>query len=119
MASLPNRPAPTSGTPTTANVPTTSPLPEKKVSDEPSTTTQQPNGPSPLDSKPPVHVTPIPRIGAMAPISPVPPNRPVAPISPVAPNRPKLPPVVGDFLMGKTVNESGDVICAKTGQVLA
>ncbi|KAK0641513.1 hypothetical protein B0T16DRAFT_515751 [Cercophora newfieldiana] len=35
------------------------------------------------------------------------------------PTRPKLPPFVGSFLRGKTVDESGDIRDDKTGQLLA
>lgn len=105
MASLPHRPAPTSDKPIPADAPSTSPSPEDKVNDDLSPTSQQPANSS--QAKPPVNVTPIPRIG------------PMAPMSPVSPTRPKLPPVIGDFLMGKTVNDSGDIIDEKSGQVLA
>lgn len=60
--------------------------------------------------KPPANVTPIPRIGPIAPM---------APMASVAPTRPKLPPHIGSFLMGKTVDDSGDIVDVKTGQVLA
>lgn len=59
----------------------------------------------------PAYVAPIPKIGSIPPISPG------IPIS--SPGRPKLPPFVGSFLLGKTVDEYGDIVDDKTGQVLA
>ncbi|KAK5660428.1 hypothetical protein OQA88_12972 [Cercophora sp. LCS_1] len=58
-------------------------------------------------TKIPAYVAPIPKIGS------------IPPISPTIPERPALPPFVGSFLMGKPVDESGDIIDDKTGQVLA
>jgi len=65
-------------------------------------------------TKTPAYVAPIPKIGLIPPIS-----AGVPPISAGLPTRPKLPPFVGSFLMGKTVDESGDITDDKTGQVLA
>lgn len=96
MASLPHRPVPNADEPTSTNAPATSPSP--KDNDDNS------------QDKPPANVTPIPRIGPIAPM---------ASTAPVSPTRPKLPPHVGSFLMGKTVDDSGDIIDVKTGQVLA
>ncbi|KAK1759255.1 hypothetical protein QBC47DRAFT_100909 [Echria macrotheca] len=60
--------------------------------------------------KTPAYVAPIPKIGSIGS---------VPPISPGIPSRPQLPPFVGSFLLGKQVDESGDIIDDKTGQVLA
>ncbi|KAK1831803.1 hypothetical protein QBC39DRAFT_80060 [Podospora conica] len=109
MASLPHRPF-ESDKPSSTNAPATSPSPEDKVKPnvDASQAPQQPESPS--QTKPPANVTPIPRIGPIAPMDS---------ISPTSPTRPKLPPYVGAFLMGKTVDDSGDIIDAKTGQVVA
>lgn len=61
----------------------------------------------PERTKTPAYVAPIPKIGS------------IPPISPNIPERPSLPPFVGSFLLGKQVDESGDIIDDKTGQVLA
>jgi len=109
MASVPHRPAPKPNKPISTNALTTSPSPGDKIkssNDDPQTPQQLEN---PSQAKPPANVTPIPRIGPIAPM---------ASMSPVSPTRPKLPPHVGSFLMGKTVDDSGDIIDAKTGQVL-
>jgi len=55
----------------------------------------------------PSYVAPIPKIGH------------IPPISPTIPSRPQLPPYVGSFLLGKTVDEAGDIRDDKTGQLLA
>lgn len=68
-------------------------------------TTQKPELPE--RTKTPAYVAPIPKIGS------------IPPISPGIPTRPKLPPFVGSFLVGKPVDESGDIVDDKTGQVLA
>lgn len=68
--------------------------------------TQRPTS-LPDRTKTPAYVAPIPKIGS------------IPPISPNMPERPSLPPFVGSFLMGKPVDESGDIIDDKTGQVLA
>lgn len=110
MASLPHHPAPKPDTPIPTDAPATSPSPEDNIkpNEDDSQPPQQPES-TPQD-KPPANVTPIPRIGPIAPM---------ASISPASPTRPKLPPHVGSFLMGKTVDDSGDIIDVKTGQVLA
>ncbi|KAK0621621.1 hypothetical protein B0T17DRAFT_591472 [Bombardia bombarda] len=59
----------------------------------------------------PAYVSPIPKIGSIPQVS--------AGIQFSPPGRPKLPPFVGSFLMGKPVDEYGDVVDDKTGQVLA
>ncbi|KAK3318254.1 hypothetical protein B0H66DRAFT_602849 [Apodospora peruviana] len=59
----------------------------------------------------PAYVAPIPKIGSIPPISPG--------IGTSQPGRPKLPPFVGSFLLGKPVDEYGDIVDDKTGQVLA
>lgn len=61
----------------------------------------------------PAYVAPIPKIGPISPISPTL-GIPVSQTS-----RPPLPKFVGSFLVGKTVDESGDIVDEKTGQVLA
>ncbi|KAK3390579.1 hypothetical protein B0H63DRAFT_120336 [Podospora didyma] len=61
--------------------------------------------------KTPTYVAPIPKIGS------IPQVQPGIPFSP--PARPKLPPFVGSFLMGRPVDESGDIVDERTGQVLA
>jgi hypothetical protein len=61
----------------------------------------------------PAYVAPIPKIGSISPISPP------AGISAAPATRPPLPEFVGSYLVGKTVDESGDIIDDKTGQVLA
>ncbi|KAK4454425.1 hypothetical protein QBC34DRAFT_159302 [Podospora aff. communis PSN243] len=67
----------------------------------------------------PAYVSPIPKIGPIPSIStPKEQEKPI-PISPNMPTRPKLPPFVGSFLRGKTVDESGDIRDDKTGQLLA
>lgn len=59
----------------------------------------------------PAYVAPIPKIG---PIAPVPPSIQISPAS-----RPQLPQYIGSFLVGKTVNEYGEIVDENTGQVLA
>ncbi|KAK0627274.1 hypothetical protein B0T14DRAFT_420755 [Immersiella caudata] len=70
----------------------------------------------------PAYVSPIPKIGRIPSINTPDKGRerekPV-PISPNMPTRPKLPPFVGSFLCGKTIDESGDIRDNKTGQLLA
>ncbi|RKU47672.1 hypothetical protein DL546_009096 [Coniochaeta pulveracea] len=61
----------------------------------------------------PAYVAPIQRIAPISPISP-PAGLSVAPTT-----RPPLPEFVGAYLVGKTVDESGDIIDGQTGQVLA
>ncbi|KAK0715627.1 hypothetical protein B0H67DRAFT_601133 [Lasiosphaeris hirsuta] len=61
-------------------------------------------------AKSPAYVAPISKIGSIPQFSPG---------IQSAPQRPKLPPFVGSFLMGKPVDESGDIVDDKTGQVLA
>ncbi|KAK3324121.1 hypothetical protein B0T19DRAFT_222303 [Cercophora scortea] len=59
----------------------------------------------------PAYVSPIPKIGPIPPINPD--------IGVEFSGRPKLPPFVGSYLMGKPVNEYGDIVDDKTGQLLA
>jgi len=66
---------------------------------------------TPERSKSPAYVAPIPRIGSISPVEPG------IRISPT--DRPDLPPFVGALLIGKLVDEDGDVVDEKTGQVLA
>jgi hypothetical protein len=74
------------------------------------TGTQQKDTPG--RSKSPAYVAPIPRIGSIPRVSPG------LAIS-AAPDRPELPPSVGALLTGKLVDEDGDIVDEKTGQVLA
>ncbi|KAK0718079.1 hypothetical protein B0T26DRAFT_612179, partial [Lasiosphaeria miniovina] len=71
--------------------------------------TQQTN--VPRRPKSAAYVAPIPKIGSIPTFSPG------IQFSPT--ERPKLPPFVGSFLMGKPVDEYGDIVDEKTGQVLA
>ncbi|KAH8912890.1 hypothetical protein BR93DRAFT_866099, partial [Coniochaeta sp. PMI_546] len=61
----------------------------------------------------PAYVAPIPKIGSISPISPV--SHPFG----LPPSRPPLPKFVGSFLVGRTVDEAGDIVDETTGQVLA
>lgn len=79
------------------------------ISDQP-VAAEKHHGDLPERQKSPAYVAPIPKIGSIPRISPA--------IS-LSAQRPKLPPFVGSFLVGKTVDESGDIIDDKTGQVLA
>ncbi|KAK4211258.1 hypothetical protein QBC37DRAFT_290659 [Rhypophila decipiens] len=65
----------------------------------------------------PAYVAPIPKIGSIPPVPPISPG--ITPSISVSPERPKLPPFVGSFLLGKPVDEFGDIVDDKTGQVLA
>lgn len=65
----------------------------------------------------PAYVAPVPKIGSISPIPPISPS-PGIPVL-AASERPKLPPFVGSFLLGKKVDEYGDIVDDKTGQVLA
>lgn len=90
---------------------------DSEVDDEEEVHEEEPQRPPPKgkekpslpdrSKKPPAYVAPIPKIGS------------IPPISPTIPTRPQLPPFVGSFLMGKPVDESGDIVDDKTGQVLA
>lgn len=62
-------------------------------------------------SKSPAYVAPIPKIGGIPQVSPG--------ISISAPDRPDIPPFVGSMLVGKLIDEDGDIVDEKTGQVLA
>ncbi|EAQ88400.1 hypothetical protein CHGG_05019 [Chaetomium globosum CBS 148.51] len=67
---------------------------------------------TPKRPKSPAYVAPISRIGSISPkISPR--------IQISATDRPELPSFVGTLLVGKLIDEDGDVIDEKTGQVLA
>jgi Protein of unknown function (DUF3659) len=79
--------------------------------DGPSDKTEEEKPALPERPKSPAYVAPIPKIGLIPPISSG------IPISPS--ERPRLPKFVGSFLVGKTVDESGDIVDEKTGQVLA
>ncbi|KAL2159517.1 hypothetical protein VTH06DRAFT_2522 [Thermothelomyces fergusii] len=61
--------------------------------------------------KSPAHVAPIPNIGRITPISP---GIQICPA-----DRPDIPPFVGALLLGKQVDEDGDIVDEKTGQLLA
>ncbi|KAK4165278.1 hypothetical protein QBC43DRAFT_209024 [Cladorrhinum sp. PSN259] len=78
---------------------------------QPQPQSQSQNLPERSKNKSPAYVAPIPKIGSIPKISP-------SGISLTA-ERPKLPPFVGSFLVGKTVDESGDIVDERTGQVLA
>lgn len=62
-------------------------------------------------SKSPAYVAPIPKIGSISPVSPG--------IQISTADRPELPPFVGSYLVGKLVDEDGDIIDEKAGQLLA
>jgi len=67
---------------------------------------------TPKRPKSPAYVAPIPRIGSISPkVSPG--------IQISATDRPELPSFVGTLLVGKLIDEDGDVIDEETGQVLA
>ncbi|KAK3988512.1 hypothetical protein QBC44DRAFT_370962 [Cladorrhinum sp. PSN332] len=83
----------------------------EELPDETGTQPQPQQQDLPERNKSPAYVAPIPKIGSIPKISP-------SGISLTA-ERPKLPPFVGSFLVGKTVDESGDIIDDRTGQVLA
>ncbi|KAH6856958.1 hypothetical protein B0I37DRAFT_412842 [Chaetomium sp. MPI-CAGE-AT-0009] len=69
-------------------------------------------GDAPKRPKSPAYVAPIPRIGSIPPeVSPG--------IQISATDRPELPSSVGTLLIGKLIDEDGDVIDEETGQVLA
>jgi len=59
----------------------------------------------------PAYVSPIPKIGTITPISPD--------IQIPALDRPRLSPFIGALLIGKPIDEDGDIVDEKTGQVLA
>jgi hypothetical protein len=64
----------------------------------------------------PAYVAPIPKTGRISPVSH--PSQPLGiPVSPTS--RPPLPKFVGSFLVGKTVDEAGDIVDETTGQILA
>lgn len=70
------------------------------------------NEDTPKRPKSPAYVAPIPRIGSISPkIS--------TGIQISATDRPELPSFVGTLLVGKLIDEDGDVIDEETGQVLA
>ena len=73
------------------------------------TNTQQQD--TPERSKSPAYVAPIPKIGAIAPVSPS--------IQISTRDRPEFPSFVGAFLVGKLVDEDGDIVDEKTGTLLA
>ena len=63
----------------------------------------------------PAYVAPIPRIGAIPPVSPgIDIGIGISPSS-----RPQLPDFVGAFLVGKRVDEYGDIVDDETGRVFA
>ncbi|GAB1318603.1 hypothetical protein MFIFM68171_08813 [Madurella fahalii] len=66
---------------------------------------------SPERARTPAYVAPIPKIASIPRISP---GIQVSPSE-----RPQLSPFVGSLLMGKTVDEYGDIVDEKTGNVLA
>ncbi|KAJ9143919.1 hypothetical protein NKR19_g6683 [Coniochaeta hoffmannii] len=62
----------------------------------------------------PAYVAPIPKIGPVSPVSPI-----SHPALGTPPSRPPLPKFVGSFLVGRKVDEAGDIVDEATGQVLA
>lgn len=66
---------------------------------------------TPERPKSPAYVAPIPKIGSISPISPG--------IQISTADRPELPAFVGSYLVGKLVDEDGDIIDEKAGQLLA
>jgi hypothetical protein len=66
---------------------------------------------TPDGSKSPAYVAPIPKIGSIPQVSPG--------IQISASDRPNLPSYVASLLIGKLVDEDGDIVDEKTGQVLA
>ncbi|KAK0662490.1 hypothetical protein QBC41DRAFT_329737 [Cercophora samala] len=81
------------------------------ITDQPESEAQQQESlPDRTKARSSAYVAPIPKIGSIPKVSPG--------IS-LSPERPKLPPYVGSFLMGKTVDEYGDILDDQTGQVLA
>ncbi|KAK4225391.1 hypothetical protein QBC38DRAFT_511111 [Podospora fimiseda] len=83
----------------------------EELPDETETQPQPQTQNLPERKKTPAYVAPIPKIGSIPKIS----SSGIA----LSPERPKLPPFVGSFLVGKTVDESGDIVDERTGQVLA
>ena len=65
----------------------------------------------------PAYVAPIPKIGPISPVSPI--SHPSSSMPPAPASRPPLPKFVGSFLVGRTVDEAGDIMDEATGQVLA
>ncbi|KAK4233659.1 hypothetical protein C8A03DRAFT_47848 [Achaetomium macrosporum] len=59
----------------------------------------------------PAYVAPVPKIGSIPQVSPG--------IEISATDRPILPPLIGSLLVGKVVNEDGDIVDENSGQVLA
>ncbi|KAK3687476.1 hypothetical protein B0T22DRAFT_478794 [Podospora appendiculata] len=88
---------------------------EEEEAEEANDTSEQRQQDIPLRKKTnpgdPAYVSPIPKIGPIPPITPD--------IGVQFSGRPKLPPFVGSYLMGKPVDEYGDIVDDKTGQVLA
>lgn len=66
---------------------------------------------TPERPKSPAYVAPIPKIGSIAPVSPG--------IQISTTDRPELPALVGSLLVGKLVDEDGDIVDEKTGTLLA
>ncbi|KAL2018515.1 hypothetical protein VTK56DRAFT_800 [Thermocarpiscus australiensis] len=62
-------------------------------------------------AKSPAYVGPIPEIGSIPPIP--------SGIQISTADRPNIPPYVGSLLVGKPVDEDGDIVDEKTGQLLA
>ena len=83
---------------------------ESDIEEDPhQTSTQQQD--TPERSKSPAYVAPIPKIGAIGPPSPG------IQISTI--DRPEFPSFVGAYLVGKLVDQDGDIVDEKTGQLLA
>ncbi|KAK4244901.1 hypothetical protein C7999DRAFT_34775 [Corynascus novoguineensis] len=64
--------------------------------------------------KSPAYVCPIPSIDSIPPVSPVSAGIQISPT-----DRPDIPPSVGALILGKSVDEDGDIVDDKTRQVLA
>jgi hypothetical protein len=92
----------------------------EKTSGEPETssTTEAEQSERP---KPSAYVAPIPKVGSIPSLSiPDDINRGKSENGGISEHhRPQLPPAVGKFLVGKLVDDSGDIVDGQTGQVLA
>jgi hypothetical protein len=83
----------------------------EEAQDTPHHTDTQNHQDTPERPRSPAYVAPIPKIGSIEPVSPG--------IQVSAPDRPELPAFVGSLLIGKPVDEDGDIVDEETGQVLA
>jgi hypothetical protein len=83
----------------------------EEAQDNPHHTDTQNHQDTPERSRSPAYVAPIPKIGSIKSVSPG--------IQINTPDRPELPAFVGSLLIGKLVDEDGDIVDEETGQVLA